>query len=540
MSDLDLEIAQLFLAGVPGTSLTAEWRESLERFPFGGVHLSEWALAGPEQAAVLIAEIRSAIRERGVTETPLIALDHEGGSLTPLRHGEATNLPGPMALGATGDPHSVREVGWIMGRELASLGFNLNWAPVIDINSNPRNPVIGIRSFSDQPRAVVEMSLALIQGMQEGGVAATAKHFPGHGDTVVDSHHGLPVIHDDLARLESLHLIPFGAVGAAGVDAIMTAHILFPGLAGSPLDPEGTYGHLPATLNPAILDRLLRRHLGFDGVVVTDALEMWGIQGQWDVAEAAVMAIEAGADIPLIVFDAEARERAFVAVREAVESGRISRERLGQSVARVRALREKIATRRYELGLTERFDPEAHQALLAEHGERVAAIARRGIYAAGPVEPLPAGARLLVVTPLQENLTPADTTGGLLVTLADELTRLGFAVTAIHPGLEIDSPEREAILAAAGQQPDRVICGTINAWRFPGQVDLLRALVDSGAPVTAVALRDPYDLALLPEAVPRLATCSTEPVIMRALAEVLAGQTPAVGRLPVQVLPEEA
>lgn len=540
MTDLDLEIAQLFLAGVPGTGLTDEWRESLQRFPFGGVHLSEWALTGPEQAAALLDEIRSAIRERGVTETPLLALDHEGGSLTPLRHGEATNLPGPMALGATGAPQLVREVGWIMGRELASLGFNLNWAPVIDINCNPRNPVIGIRSFGDQPRAVVEMSLALIQGLQEGGVAATAKHFPGHGDTVVDSHHGLPVIQDDLARLESLHLIPFGAAAAAGVDAIMTAHILFPGLAGSPLDPDGRYAHLPATLNPAILDRLLRRHLGFDGVVVTDALEMWGIQGQWEIADAAVMAIEAGADIPLIVFDAEARERAFVAVREAVESGRISRERLALSVARVRALREKIAARRLELGLPERFDLAAHQAMLAEHEGRVAEIVRRGIYAAESARPLPPEGKLLVVTPLQENLTPADTTGGLPVTLAGELTRLGFLVTAIHPSLEIDPTEREMILAAAAQRPDRVIMGTINAWRFPGQVELLRALAVNGAPVTAIALRDPYDLTLLPNAIPRLATCSTEPVVMRVLAEVLAGQTPAAGRLPVQVTPPQA
>lgn len=535
VTDLDLEIAQLFLAGVDGTGLTDEWRESLERFPFGGVHLTSWNLTGAEQAAALIAEIREAIRQRGVTETPLFALDHEGGSLTPLRKGEATNLPSLMALGAIADAGAVREVGRIIGRELASLGFNLDWAPVLDINSNPQNPVIGVRALGDQPRPVVEMGVALIEGMQEGGIAATAKHFPGHGDTVVDSHHGLPELSYDLAGLEAVHLLPFGAAAAAGVDAVMTAHILFPRLAGSPLDPDGTYAHLPATLNPAILDRLLRRHLGFDGVIVTDALEMWGIQGQWEIPEAAVLAIEAGADIPLIVFDAGARERAFVAVREAVQSGRISRERLAQSVARVRHLREKIAARRLDAGLSERFDPAAHQAMLQEHGERVAAIARRAVCAAQPAEPLPAGGRLLVITPVQENLTPADSTGGQPVTLAEELTRQGFAVEAISPSLEVEPEEREAALAAARTGHDRVIVGTINAWRFPGQADLVRSLVEAGAPVTGIALRDPYDLAIFPTQIPRFATCSTEPVMMRALAEVLAGSSPAEGHLPVRV-----
>lgn len=535
MADLDLEIAQLFLAGVPGTELTDEWRESLARYPFGGVHLSSVNLTGPEQAAALIAEIRAAIRERGVTETPLFALDHEGGSLTPLRHGEATNLPGAMALGATDDRKLVAEAGRIMGRELASLGFNLNWAPVMDINANPRNPVIGIRSFGDEPRQVVEMGVALMEGMHAAGVAVTAKHFPGHGDTTVDSHHGLPVVEEDLAGLEALHLIPFGAAAATGVDAIMTAHILLPRLAGSPLDPEGRWGHLPATLNPAVLDRLLRRHLGYDGVIVTDALEMWGIQGQWDIPTAAVMALEAGADIPLIVFDHAAREKAFEAVREAVQSGRISRERLAESVRRVTALRERIARRAMEIGLSPDFDPAAHAAMLAEHRERALAIARRAVCAVGEHQPVPAGARLLVVTPAQENLTPADSTGGQPVTLAAELASRGFTVQACTPSLSVADAERDEILAAARGAYDRVIVGTINAWRFPGQAELVHSLVATGKPVTAIALRDPYDLPLLAGAGARLATCSTEPVMMAALAAVLAGEAAPSGRLPVKV-----
>jgi beta-N-acetylhexosaminidase len=391
--------------------------------------------------------------------------------------------------------------------------------------------------LGDQPRSVVELGVALIEGMQESGVAATAKHFPGHGDTTVDSHLGLPTVTDDLAQLESLHLIPFGAAAAAGVDAIMTAHILFPRLAGSPLDPNGAYTQLPATLNPAILDHLLRHHLGFEGVIVTDALEMWGIQGHWEIPDAAVMALEAGADIPLIVFDAGAREKAFAAVREAVLSGRISRERLAQSVARVRALREKVDARRSVAGLSERFDAEEHRTMVANHQEKMAAIGPRGIYAAEPVSPLATGSRLLVVTPVQENLTPADSTGGQPVILADELRRLGYDVEAISPSLAVTEAEQEAILqaAAGGRQ---VVVGTINAWRFPGQVGLVQAL--ASAPVIAIALRDPFDLVLFPDGVQRLATFSTEPVAMRALAQVLAGLATAQGRLPVRLETDQA
>ncbi len=535
MSELDLQIAQLFLAGIPGTSLTPEWHRSLEQFPFGGVHIGPHNVESPEQTAELLEQIERAIARRGVTQVPLFALDHEGGSLSPLQSGEATNLPGNMALGAVADPRAARTVGRIMGRELASLGFNLNWAPVVDVNVNPRNPVIGVRSFGDRPRSVAEMALPLIQGMQEGGVAATAKHFPGHGDTAVDSHLGLPVLTDDLARLEAVHLPPFAAAVASGVDAVMTAHILFPALAGSVLDPDGRYANLPATLNPVVLDRLLRRHIGFDGVIVTDALEMWGIQGQWEIAEAAVMALEAGADIPLIVFDESARQRAFAAVREAVRTGRITRERLAQSVARISALREKVAARRAAAGFLGRFDPGAHRAMLAEHREQVAALAPRAVCLQRDpraVLPLPLGADILVVAPRQENQTPADITGGKPVTLAAELAARGFAVQEEIIAIEAGEADRQRVLQAAATA-GLVVLATINAWRYEGQLELARTLAAADRPLVIAVLRDPTDLPLLPEGATVMATCSSQPVMMAGLAAVLAGAAPAGGKLPV-------
>lgn len=532
MPGQDEAIAQLFLAGVPGPELTAEWRESLDRAPFGGVYLNPWNLTGPEQAAALLGEICAAIRERGVTGTPILAIDHDGGSLSPLRGGEATNLPGPLALAATGDPRRVREAGRIIGRELASLGFNLNLAPVLDIGLTPRGPVARVRTFGDQPRRVVELAVAYVRGMQEGGVAAGVRHFPGCGG-IVREHGRPPVSEDDLTRLEGLHLLPFGAAAAADVDVVCASHIRVPRLAGSPLDPGGQHADLPASLNPALLERLLRRHLGFSGVIVTDPLEAPEIGARWDVGEAAVMALEAGADIPLVAWDPAARERAFRAVREAVLRGRISAERLAQSLARIGALRERIARLRMEALADVPFDPAAHRALLVEHQARAAAIALRAVCAVEPAPPLAPRSRVLVVAPLQPGLTPADPARGRPVALPAHLARLGCRVKAVQFSPQVAEEERRAVLAAARGRCDRVIFCSLDAWRFPGQAALFREVLRLGRPVTAVALGDPCDLPLLSGAGGRLATCSAEPVMMVALAAVLTGRAEPGGRLPL-------
>jgi len=523
----DLKIAELFLAGLPSQQISQQWLEGLRDYPFGGVHIGLWNVEGPEQLAGLVAQVQAAIAQRGVTDTPLIAVDHEGGSLTPFLHGEVTDLPGNMAIGSTGDPAAARAIGSLMGRELSALGITLNWAPVVDVNSNPKNPVIGVRSFGDSPALVEAMSRAMIAGLQSEGVGAAAKHFPGHGDATVDSHVGLPVVSSDLATLQAVHLPPFQAAVQGGVDVIMTAHILFPELAGL----------LPASLNPEILDGLLRKELGYQGVIVTDALEMWGIQGTYDLAEAAVMAIEAGADIPLIVFDEQSRRRAFDAVRQAVATGRISMERLDLSVGRVRALRRRIAARRAMLGLTWGFDAERYGAMRIRHVTEVEQIAAQAVtLLADPAGliPLSTGVPLLVVTPRQEALTPADTTGGQEVLLAGALSALGYEVQSVVISLEVTPEEERAVLAAA-MYAGVVILGTVNAWRFPNQADLLRSLADSRIPLIVAALRDPYDLELLPNGVTGLATCSTQPVSIKSLAHVLAGRAKALGRLPVRV-----
>ena len=246
----------------------------------------------------------------------------------------ATVLPGNMALGATDSTELAERAGGITAVELAAVGVNLNFAPVMDVNNNPRNPVIDRRSFGESPELVSRLGVPYIRGLQRNGVLATAKHFPGHGDTTVDSHFDLPTVNHDLDRIHALELQPFRAAIDADVAAIMTAHIVYPAF-----DPDR-----PATLSPTILTNLLREELGFDGLLITDDMEMKAIDDRYQSGEAAVMAIEAGADIVMVLWTPTKQNEVFDALLSAVNSGRISQARLDQSVERI--LKSKAAFNR--------------------------------------------------------------------------------------------------------------------------------------------------------------------------------------------------
>lgn len=234
----------------------------------------------PEQLAALTAQLRA---ER---DDVLVAIDEEGGDVTRLEVRHGSSFPGNLALGAVDDPELTRAVAQELGRRLAECGVNLNWAPSADVNSNPDNPVIGVRSFGADPHLVARHTAAYIEGLQAAGVAACTKHFPGHGDTAVDSHHALPRIDVDLDTLHTRELVPFRAAIAAGSKSVMSAHILLPAL-----DPDR-----PATLSPQILTGLLRNELGYDGLIVTDGMEMQAISATYGIERGSVLAIAAGAD----------------------------------------------------------------------------------------------------------------------------------------------------------------------------------------------------------------------------------------------------
>jgi len=316
-------IGRVLMVGVPGVELDEKTRSTLRRLHAGGVILFRRNIGTPSQLAALCREVHE------LPARPLVGIDHEGGRV--LRVGPPFTAFPPMALvGATGDDELARSVGRAMATELRAVGIDLNFAPVLDVNSNPANPVIGDRAFSDDPRIVARMGIALMQGFHDGGVLACGKHFPGHGDTDRDSHLELPVVRRDRSTLERTEFLPFRAAIAAGIPLLMSAHVVYPAL-----DPER-----PATLSPAILQDLLRTQMGFRGVVVSDDLEMRAIRDRHDAGEAAVQALAAGADLLLACADLGNAELAAAAIERAVVDGQLDSSLVTAAADRVCALRK--------------------------------------------------------------------------------------------------------------------------------------------------------------------------------------------------------
>ncbi|MGW4898318.1 glycoside hydrolase family 3 protein [Kitasatospora sp. NPDC004240] len=316
--------------GFVGTTEVPEWLRRHLAAGLGSVALFGRNVTDHVQLAALTRRLRD--------ENPdlLIAIDEEGGDVTRLDVGAGSSWPGNLALGAIDDPLLTRDVARELGRALAACGVNYNWAPTADVNSNPQNPVIGVRSFGADPELCARHTAAWVEGLQSAGVAACAKHFPGHGDTNVDSHHGLPLIDVDVETLRARDLIPFQAAIAAGTKAVMTAHIMVPAL-----DPSR-----PATLSPAVLTDLLRAApadggLGYQGLIVTDAIEMGAIADTVGMGEGTAQALAAGADA-ICVGGGLCDEETVLMLRDsivaAVRAGRLSEERLADAAARVRSL----------------------------------------------------------------------------------------------------------------------------------------------------------------------------------------------------------
>ncbi|MFH2115846.1 MAG: beta-N-acetylhexosaminidase [Spirochaetota bacterium] len=334
---LEEKIGQMLLIGFPaGKEGLDHLSRAIDEFAAGNFILFSRNVRQPEDVYKLTAFIRSAVLKR-VALPPLIAVDQEGGIVARVKDG-VTPIPGAMSQAAAvaGGAISIGdlcELGRICGTELAALGINWNLAPVADVNNNPANPVIGVRSYGDDPQKVAEMSAAFSQGLAEAGVLATGKHFPGHGDTKIDSHLGLPVIDIDSDRLEQVELVPFRRLISQGIGAIMTAHVRFPAV-----EAEA----LPATLSRRIVDGLLRKKLGFTGLITSDCLEMRAIADHYP--DAGVLAVEAGVDMLDISHTFELQKEAARALVAAVREGRIAESRIDESVVRILAAKSALAT----------------------------------------------------------------------------------------------------------------------------------------------------------------------------------------------------
>ncbi|MEW1758427.1 glycoside hydrolase family 3 N-terminal domain-containing protein [Streptomyces cyaneofuscatus] len=499
--------------------------ELVSAYHVGGIIYFSWAhnTRDPHQIAALSNGIQQAALGERSRVPLLISTDQEHGIV--CRVGEpATLLPGAMALGAGGSRSDTRRAAWIAGAELAALGINQNYAPDADVNVNPANPVIGVRSFGSDPQAVAELVAAQVKGYQGAGVAATAKHFPGHGDTSTDSHTGLPVIEHTRQEWEELDAPPFRAAIRARIDSIMTAHIVVPAL-----DPSED----PATLSRPILTGILREELGYDGVVVTDSLGMEGVRTKYGDDRVPVLALLAGVDQLL---NPPNLSVAWNAVLEAVRGGEISEARVEESVLRILRLKSKLGLFRDPFVSGRGVDRTVGIRKHLLDADRIAE--RTTTLLADPSALLPLSRRthrrLLVVG--ADPASPSGTTGPPTTTLAGAFTELGFAATALSTGTAPNQAKiAEAVAAAQGR--DAVVVSTYNITAGSTQRALVDALVATGVPVVAVAIRNPYDAAHLTGrgVAAVLASYSWTDVELRAAARVIAGRARPEGRLPVPV-----
>ena len=444
----------------------------------------------------------------------------EGGTFTPglLRGGDATVLPNNMAIGATGRTDLAREAGRITGRESRAIGIHLAFAPTVDVNNNPANPVINVRSFGEDPAQVAAMSAAFVAGVQEAGVAATVKHFPGHGDTDTDSHLALPIVTASRARLDSMELAPFRATIDAGVAAVMSAHIALPAVAGD---------STPATLVPAIFQELLRDTLGFRGLAVTDAMDMRGVGAGYPNEVSSVRAVQAGADILLMPADVGGAIRAVLA---AVERGALTTARIDASVRRILELKVRTGALQRPLvdldSLREVVGSAAHRATAQRIADGAVTLLRN----TGAVLPLAPGTPTAIVTFAGES----DVIAGR--TFAGELrSRLGEGrIIRISPATS------RARLDSLLRPGERMVLATFvrtieGEGRFAVGAHVAQ-WVDSVAwtrPVTVVAFSNPYVLREFNRVAGYVATFGRGDAVERAAARAVAGALPFAGRAPI-------
>jgi len=518
--------AQLVMPWIPGEY----WASDAGAFTAALQQVDEGVggfIVGVGSSPYDIAEKLNAL-QRAARVPLLIASDFESGPGARIR--EAPAFPGNMALGATDRELDAYEVGRVIAVEARAVGIQFDFAPVVDVNNNPANPIINVRSFGEKAQRVAALGSAFIRGLREHGMLSAAKHFPGHGDTGTDSHIALPLVTATRARLDSVELVPFRAAVREGADAVMTAHLAVTGLSGE--------GSPPATLSPFVLDTLLRQDLGFRGLVVTDALNMGAIVSRYGASQAAVLALQAGADILLMPADPKG---AIDAIVDAVGRGLVSEARLDSSVARVLAAKARVGLFDGRLVDVSRIaavvGDTADVAIDQDISQRSLVLVKDSL----ALVPLPAARRRHVLVVSYGNEAYREVGGTFTAAIRSALDTLRtIRLWPASGPASLDSVRAEAALAGAvvflaASQP--------TAWRpdavvIPGQVAaLVDSLAAAGAPVIAVSLGSPYVLAQIPNVPAYVAAWSDTEFIERALARAVLGMAPITGKLPVTLPP---
>jgi len=549
---LDEKVGQLVVPGLNGvyTPIDSEASEKLERLVregrvggfhvFGGGEALPPALLNPVYGlaggraikgdALAIATLLNRLQRASVLPL-LFTADFEGGAGYIVEG--ATRMPRAMALGATGDPALAERAGRVGAGEGRALGVHVDFYPVVDVNVNPQNPVINIRSFGEDPELVARMATAYMRGIQQGGMLSTAKHFPGHGDTAIDTHLDLAVVEHPRARLDAVELVPFRAAIAAGIDAVMSSHIRLPAL-----DP--TEGR-PATLSRPILTSLLREELGFKGIVFTDSMSMHAISKRFTPAEAAALAVAAGADV---VLDSPDPEAALRGIKQAVERGEIAKDALDRSVERILRAKARLGLQRSRIVDVEAVPASvggrAHEAVAVEIASRAITLLKdeRGQV---PLA-LPQKARVLLLSVVDSATGWREAAPGRV--LIPQLRKRLPGLTAVEVTDRTTASELD-LLRAMAKGVDAIVAATFTRASdpngklglSPGQQSLLEALAldDARRPLVTVALGSPYVGELGAKLPAILVTYEIGDAPEAAAVRALLGEAPIGGRLPVSL-----
>ena len=514
---IEEKVGQLFQVGFSGNEVNEEIRDMIENYHVGSVIYFSRNIESPEQVSRLSNNLQElAINSK--TSLPLmISADQEGGTVTRLNGG--SHFPGNMVLGAADSNDLANKAAKASASELKNVGINMNLAPVLDVNNNADNPVIGVRSFGEDPKKVAELGSAYFRGLQSEGVIACAKHFPGHGDTTSDSHISLPTIKHDKKRLNEVELLPFKRAIADGIDSIMTAHINFPAI-----EKDET---VPATLSKNVLTNLLREELGYDGLIITDCMEMSAIADTHGTVEGAVRTLIAGSDTVLISHTYEKQKRAITAVINAVKSNRISEKRIDASVKRILKLKKKrIGLNGYEKADSSKINKKYSQEIARE-------IAEMGIT-------MPKNKDIIPVEDIEnKDLAVVDFEMGRVSLVEDNKEHDNLFVDYLaektsslkHISIKDEMEFTKEDINNLSEYDIVIVC-TYNAQKNNIQAEIAEKIAEK-IPVVMLALRNPYDYELINNVQAFITTYDYSPANQKAAADLIRGKISAKGKLPV-------
>jgi beta-N-acetylhexosaminidase len=516
------KIGQCFGIGFSGTSVSEDLRRLVSEYKVGNVILFRDNIESSAQVKALCRDIQKLVRDE--TGYPaFIAIDQEGGAVTRLPD-DMVNVPGAMALAASGNTENVSLAARITAAELRRIGVNLNLAPVLDVNCNKDNPVIGNRSFAPNAADAASFAAAAVKAFNDAGLMCCGKHFPGHGDTAVDSHLDLPLVDRSLDELEARELIPFRAAIAAGIPAIMTTHILF---------PQVESEKLPATMSGKILKGLLRERMGFTGLIISDAMEMRAIKDYYGIPKGCALALAAGVDIVYVCHESSDMEAGLREITSACEDGRIDAKELDASAERVLRYKERYGSFGFNAGEDSGEDSIEE---INRRKEQNAALMRSALAAREKGKaPPPLGDQPFFVGSLAYRASIASAKPTASLSFAPWFAEKfggSFRETPVNPNAE----EITGIVSALPSATS-IVLGMVNGSFNRGQIGLARALSESAQrqkiPFMVVSLRNSWDFSLLPQGVYGLVAWEYSLKSFEAVAAALRGEFTPPGSLPV-------